>query len=102
MSDTHQLPFPWVSYVMYVVCILEKINRVIMEPPLNLYVPKYTTEIYKHSFAYKGSMLWNDLPDEVKGSSSLDAFKSNYRFNIGLRFSSYYGIRIYCFTRATF
>ena len=46
-------------------------------------VPKYTKEICKRSFAYKGSMLWNDLPDEVKESSSLDAFKSNYRFYIG-------------------
>ena len=50
---------------------------------MNLYVPKYTIEICKRSFAYKGSMLWNDLPDEVKESSSLDAFKSNYRFYIG-------------------
>ena len=50
---------------------------------MNLYVPKYTKEICKRSFAYKGSMLWNDLPDEVKESSSLDAFKSNYRFYIG-------------------
>ena len=50
---------------------------------MNLYVPKYTKEICKHSFAYKGSMLWNDLPDEVNESSSLDAFKSNYRFYIG-------------------
>ena len=44
---------------------------------------KYTKEICKRSFAYKGSMLWNYLPDEVKESSSLDAFKSNCRFYIG-------------------
>ena len=50
---------------------------------MNLYVPKYSKEICKSSFAYKGSMLRNDLPDEVKESSSLDAFKSNYRFYIG-------------------
>ena len=50
---------------------------------MNLYVPKYTKEICKRSFAHKGSMLWNDLPDKVKESSSLDAFKSNYRFYIG-------------------
>ena len=31
---------------------------------MNLCVPKYTKEICKRSFAYKGSMLWNDLPDE--------------------------------------
>ena len=50
---------------------------------INLYVPKYIKEICKRSFAYKGSMLCNDLPDEVKEYSSLDAFKSNYRFYIG-------------------
>ena len=50
---------------------------------MNLYVPKYTKEICKCSFAYKESMLWNALPDEIKESSSLDAFKSNYRFYIG-------------------
>ena len=36
---------------------------------VNVYVPKYTKEIYKRNFAYKGSMLWDDLPDEVKESS---------------------------------
>ena len=69
---------------------------------MNSYVPKYTKEICKRSFAYKGSVLWNDLSDEVKESSSLDAFKSNYRFYIGYRFSSYYGIHICCFTRTMF
>ena len=50
---------------------------------MNLYVAKYTKEICKRSFAYKGSMLWNNLPGEVKVSSSFDAFKRNYRFYIG-------------------
>ena len=50
---------------------------------MNSYVPKYSEEICKRNFAYKESMLWNDLPDEVKESSSIDAFKSNYRFYIG-------------------
>ena len=50
---------------------------------MNSYVPKYTKEICKRSFAYKGDMRWKDLPDKVKESSSLDAFKSNYRFYIG-------------------
>ena len=50
---------------------------------MNLYVLKYSKGICKRSFAYKGSMLRNDLPEEVIESSSLDAFKSNYRFYIG-------------------
>ena len=32
----------------------------------NLYVPKCNKELCKRSFAYQGSTLWNDLPDEVK------------------------------------
>ena len=40
---------------------------------MNLYVPMYTKQICKHTFAYKGRTLWNDLPDEVKESSSLGA-----------------------------
>ena len=34
-------------------------------------------------------MLWNDLPDVLKESSSLDVFKSNYRFIIGWQISEY-------------
>ena len=33
---------------------------------INLYVSKYTKEMSKRSFAYKGSTLWNNLPGEVK------------------------------------
>ena len=47
---------------------------------INLYVPKYTKEICKRSFAYKGNMPWNDLLDELKEFSSLDAFKSTLSF----------------------
>ena len=57
---------------------------------MNLYALKYTKEMSKRNFAYKGILLWNNLPSEVKECSSLDAFRINY------------GIRIYCFTRATF
>ena len=39
-------------------------------------------DLCKRSLLYKGSMLWNDLPDILKESSSLDVFKSNYLFII--------------------
>ena len=56
---------------------------------MDLYVPRCTKELCKRSFLYKGSMLWNDLPDILKKSSSLDVFKSNYRFIIGWQISEY-------------
>ena len=53
------------------------------------YVPRCTKELCKRSFLYKGNMLWNDLPDILKESSSLDVFKSNYRVIIGWQISEY-------------
>ena len=43
---------------------------------MDRYIPRRTRELCKHSFLYKGSMLWNNLPDMLKESSSLDVFKS--------------------------
>ena len=62
----------------------------------NLYVPKCNKELCKCSFAYQGSTLWNDLPDEVKESGSLEGFKLNYRFYVGKSFSSHLNY-FYCF-----
>ena len=56
---------------------------------MDLYVPRCTKELCKRSFWYKGSMLWNDLPDILEESSSLDVFESNYRFIIGWQISEY-------------
>ena len=56
---------------------------------MDLYVSRCSKELCKHSFLYKGSMLWNDLPDVSKESSSLDVFKSNYRYIIGWQISEY-------------
>ena len=37
------------------------------------HVPK--TEYYKGSFSYRGGMLWNSLPNEIKASESKAIFK---------------------------
>ena len=47
---------------------------------MDLYVPRRTKELCKRSLSYAGRMLWNDLPDILKESSSHDVFKRNYRF----------------------
>ena len=46
---------------------------------MDLYIPRCTKEIYKRSFSYKGSSLWNKLSPYVKESTSLIDFKQNYR-----------------------
>ena len=46
---------------------------------MDLYIPRCAKEIYKRSFLYKGSSLWNKLPPWVKEPTSLNDFKHNYR-----------------------
>ena len=41
-----------------------------------LYVPKPKTEIFRNSFSYSGSMMWNSK--SVKQSSSVAMFKAKY------------------------
>ena len=43
-----------------------------------LYVPKPKTEIFRNSFSYSGSMMWNAIPESVKQSSSVAMFKAKY------------------------
>ena len=42
-------------------------------------IPRCTKDIYKRSFLYKGSSLWNKVPPWVKKSTSLNDFKHKYR-----------------------
>ena len=46
---------------------------------MDLYIPRCTREIYKRSFLYKGSSLWNKLPPWVKISTYINDFKHNLR-----------------------
>ena len=42
-------------------------------------IPQPRTEIFKQSFAYKGAVLWNMLPINIKLSTSLSQFKYSYK-----------------------
>lgn len=43
-----------------------------------LHIPKPNTELYRKSFAYSGSKIWNSLPENARTSTSLDDFKHSY------------------------
>ena len=43
-----------------------------------LYVPKLNLEIYRKTFAYSGSKIWNTLPESVCDAPSLWSFKQRY------------------------
>ena len=42
---------------------------------LCLILPRAQTEFLKKSFAFSGAKAWNELPEEVKCSNSLQIFK---------------------------
>ena len=42
----------------------------------NLAIPKPKTEIFKKSFQYSGTLIWNSLPHAVKSCNSLTTFKT--------------------------
>ena len=56
---------------------------------MDLYIPRCAKEIYKRSFLYKGSSLWNKLAPWVKESASLNDFKHNYRLLNGWMHSEF-------------
>jgi len=43
-----------------------------------LYSPRPNTELFRKSFVYSGSVIWNSLPYCVKNASSLNRFKQLY------------------------
>ena len=54
---------------------------------MDLYLPRCSREIYKKSFLYKDSSLWNQLPSCLKESISKIDFKRNSRLLYGWRLS---------------
>ena len=47
-----------------------------------LYIPKPNKEIYKQSLGYRGSHLWNGLPDKIRNKQSLPGFKCTYKTEV--------------------
>ena len=44
-----------------------------------LYLPTLHKDMYRNSFMYMGGKLWNDLPEFVQHSMSIESFKQNYK-----------------------
>ena len=41
----------------------------------NVVVPDARTKMFERSFRFEGAVIWNDLPDDLKQSSTLSSFK---------------------------
>ena len=45
----------------------------------DLLLPRAKTSLFQHSFAYYGAKIWNQLPLNIRNSSSICTFKSNFK-----------------------
>ena len=45
----------------------------------NVHVPHITLECCKNAFAYRGPVLWNALPENIKKCESLNGLKKMYQ-----------------------
>ena len=43
-----------------------------------LYTPKPHLEIYRNTFVFAGSSVWNSLPSYIQNSNSVHHFKAQY------------------------
>jgi hypothetical protein len=50
-----------------------------------LQIPKAKTELFKKTFTYSGSTLWNELPFSIQQASSHNAFKTKVKSLIFFR-----------------
>ena len=50
---------------------------------MDLYMPRVIKDNYKRGFSYMATNLWNQLPTDVKESTTLDSFKQNYKYSKG-------------------
>ena len=50
---------------------------------MDLYMPLVIKDIHKRSFSCMATKLWNQLPTDVKESTTLDSFKQNYKYSKG-------------------
>ena len=46
---------------------------------LNVKIPKPNVELFRNSLRYRGALLWNSLPSELKTATNVDVFKYRYK-----------------------
>ena len=70
--------------------LVSELNPYHVRRPLDRHIPFSRTELYKTSFFPSTTVLWNSLPDNVKTSSSISAFKRYLSRNDPIVPSYYY------------
>ena len=44
----------------------------------NIFIPRPRTEAGKRAFSYRGAVLWNSLPSDLRNQPNLKSFKDNF------------------------
>ena len=44
----------------------------------NIFIPRPRTEVGKRAFSYRGAVLWNSLPSDLRNQPNLKLFKDNF------------------------
>ena len=56
-------------------------DRTIRNANINLRPPRLNTTLAHNCFAYRGALVWNNLPTELKSVKSYDSFKNKLKNN---------------------
>ena len=46
---------------------------------MSIYQPPHNSDVLKRSFIYNGSVIWNNLPDEIRMATDVADFKWRYK-----------------------
>ena len=74
------MPFYLINLFRYVNTVHDRLTRSSSNNALYLTKPNF--ESFKNSFQYAGASLWNQLPPDLKNSTSLELFKTRYKKQI--------------------
>ena len=45
----------------------------------NLFIPGGNTQKFQKTVSYSGSVLWNEIPDEIRMAQTLEGFKDKFK-----------------------
>ena len=45
----------------------------------NLFIPRRNTQNFQKTMSYSGSVQWNEIPDEIRMTQTLEGFKGKFK-----------------------
>ena len=54
-------------------------TRSVTSNTCNLFIPRGNTQSFHKTVSYSGSRLWNEIPNEIRSTQTLESFKEKYK-----------------------